>query len=149
MAIRTGNRSKAPAREKLPGEKLISPGYTVGEEVGTFYVDFTLWNWEMESSIPINGLVDTGATYSQATSSVLEELDVDRVDKVRFRLDDGSRTELALGRVVVELDGRFRPVSIVFGPEGSSVLLGAIALKEFGLAADVWNKRLVPADILL
>ena len=145
----TENTPKIPAKDKLPGEQLVLPGSTIGGEVGTFYVDFTLWNWEMESSVPVNGLVDTGATYPQAPSSVLEELGVDRVDTVIFRLANGSRTELALGRVVIELDGRFRPVSIVFGPEGSNVLLGAIALEEFGLAADVWNQRLVPADILL
>ena len=145
----TENRPITPAREKLPGEKLILPGSTVGGEVGTFYVDFTLWNWQMERSHSLNGLVDTGATYPQVPASILEELGVERADTVAFRLSDGSRTELSVGHVFLELQGRFRPVSVVFGPEGSSVLLGKLALEAFGLAADVSNQRLVAADVLL
>ena len=35
---------KIPAEDRLPGEKLVLPGTTIGGEVGTFYVDFTvLW----------------------------------------------------------------------------------------------------------
>ena len=45
----TENRPITPAREKLPGEKLILPGSTVGGEVGTFYVDFTFCGTRKEA----------------------------------------------------------------------------------------------------
>ena len=138
---------KIPAEDKLPGEKLVLPGTTIGGEVGTFYVDFTLWDWQMEQSRTLNGLVDTGATFPQAPASVLEELGIERVDTVRFRLADGAIVERSLGRVVIEVQGLVRPVSVIFGPENGSVLLGALALEECGLAADVSSRRLVPADI--
>ena len=144
----TQNRPKAPAREKLAGEKLILPGTTIGGDVGTFFVDFVLWDWQMEQSRTLNGLVDTGATFPQAPASILDELGIERVDTVRFRLADGSIVERPLGRVVIEVQGLVRPVSVIFGPENSSVLLGALALEECGLAADARNMRLVPADIL-
>ena len=144
----TENTPKIPARDKLPGERLILPGTTIGGEVGTFFVDFVLWDWRMEQSRTLNGLVDTGATFPQAPASILEELGIERVDTVRFRLADGTTVERSLGRVVIEVQGMARPVSVIFGPENSSVLLGALALEECGLAADARNKRLVPADIL-
>ena len=144
----TENQPVTAAREKLPGEKLILPGTTIGGEVGTFFVDFVLWNWQRNSSQSLNGLVDTGSTYTQAPASILEDLGVERTETVRLRLADGSRTEQSLGWVVVELQGRLRAVNILFGPEGSSILLGALTLEECGFAADVFNKQLIPADVL-
>ena len=139
----SGSVTKKPAVQKL-----ILPGTTIGGEVGTFFVDFILWNRQMERSITLNGLVDTGATFPQAPASVLEELGIERTDTVRFRLADGSITELWLGPASLEINGRVRSVDVIFGSEGSSILLGALALETFGLAADVSNKRLVPADVL-
>ena len=143
----TPKRTAADDRQKLPNEKPVLPGTSIGGEVGTFYVDFVLWNLQMDRSRPFNGLVDTGSTFPQAPASLLEELGIERTDSMRFRLADGSRTELSLGRVMLELEGRFAPIKIVFGPEGSSVLLGALALESFGLAADVSNRQLVPAEV--
>jgi predicted aspartyl protease len=114
--------------------------------VGTFYVDFVLWNLPMDRSRALNGLVDTGSTFPQVPASLLEEMGIERTDSMRFRLADGSRTELSLGRVMLELDGSVAPIRIVFGPEGGSILLGALALESFGLAADVSNRQLVPAE---
>ena len=125
----------------------ILPGTTIGGEVGTFYVDFVLWNLQMNRSRSLNGLVDTGSTFPQAPASLLEELGIEPTDTMRFRPADSSRTELSLGQVMLELEGRFTPIRIVFGPEGSSVLLGALALESFGLAADVSNRQLVPAEV--
>ena len=144
----TENRPSGSVTKKPAEQKLVMPGTTIGGEVGTFFVDFILWNRQMERSITLNGLVDTGATFPQAPASVLEELGVERTDTVRFRLADGSITELWLGPASLEMNGRVRSVDVIFGPEGSSILLGALALETFGLAADVSNKRLVPADIL-
>ena len=134
-------------RQKLPNEKPVLPGTTIGGEVGTFYVDFVLWDLQMDRSQSLNGLVDTGSTFPQAPASLLEGLGIERTDTMRFRLADGSRTELSLGQVMLELEGRLTPIKVVFGPEGSSVLLGALALESFGLAADVSNQQLVPAEV--
>ena len=145
----TENLPNTSTMKKLPGERLVLPGSTVGGEAGTFYVDFVLWNWQMDRFHALNGLVDTGATYPQAPAEILEELGVERYDTVRFRLADGSLTERSLGRAMINLEGIIRPVIIVFGPEGSSILLGALALEVCGLAANVTNRRLAPADVLL
>ena len=143
----TPNRITTDDRRQLPPEKPVLPGTTIGGEVGTFYVDFVVWNLGMDRSQSLNGLVDTGSTFPQAPASLLEGLGIERTDTMRFRLADGSRTELSLGQVMLELRGEVRPINIVFGPEGGSVLLGALALESFGLAADVSNQQLVPAEV--
>ena len=143
------NRPSIADREKLPGEKLILPGTTIGGDVGTFYMDFVLWNMERTRYRAVNGLVDTGASLTQVPASVLQELGIAPDETQRFILADGSRREMPVGEARIELQGRFKAIDVVFGSEGSNVLLGALALEAFGLAADARNGRLIPADLTL
>ena len=145
----TENLPKIPAEEKLPGEKLILPGTTIGGEVGTFFVDSIIWNMERTLSRSVNGLVDTGASLTQVPASVLQELGILPVEMQRFLLADGSRREMPVGEARMELQGRVKTVDVVFGTDGSNVLLGALALEAFGLAADARNSRLITADLTL
>lgn len=143
------NRPSIADREKLPGEKLILPGTTIGGDVGTFYMDFVLWNMERTRYRAVNGLVDTGSSLTQVPTSVLQELGIAPAETQRFILADGSRREMPVGEARLELQGRFKAIDVVFGSEGSNVLLGALALEAFGLAADARNGRLIPADLTL
>ena len=143
------NQTGTTARELLPGEKLILPGTTVGGEVGTFYVDFTLWSRDKTRSRSLNGLVDTGASYTQVPASILDELGIERFEARVFSLADGSQREFSLGWVEMELQGRPGFVYVIFGDEGGKMLLGATALEAYGLAADAKNKKLIPGELTL
>ena len=141
---------KATAQEpQAPEEWIILPGTTVGGEVGTFYVDFVIWNQDKSRSRTLNGLVDTGASYTLVPASILEELGIERLRSRVFSLADGSRQELSIGWADMELDGRSSPVSVVFGLDSRKILLGAMALESFALAADAKNRRLIPAELTL
>ena len=141
---------KATAQEQgAPEEWIILPGTTVGGEVGTFYVDFVIRNEDQSRSRTLNGLVDTGASYTLVPASILEELSIERVESRVFSLADGSRQELSIGWAVMELDGHRSPVAVVFGLDSSKILLGAMALETFALAADAKNHRLIPAELTL
>ena len=136
-----------------PGKQVISdglvlPGTTIGGEVGTFYVDFTLWSGDGSRSVDLNGLVDTGASYTLIPEAMLDDLGVARRETLMFLLADGSSREFDVGLAEMELDERTNPVHVVFGPE-NRILLGAMALDVFALAADAKNRRLVPADLTL
>lgn len=127
----------------------VLPGTTVGGAVGTFYADFTLWSPDGTHSRTLNGLVDTGASYTMAPASILEGLGVRRADTENFVLADGSRREMSIGLVDMELGGRHRSVYVIFGPEEAKILLGAMALEAFGLAADAKNRKLIPGELTL
>ncbi len=131
------------------GRKLVLPGNTVGGEVGTFYVDFVVWNRDKTESRTLNGLVDTGSTYTLIPEAILEEMGIEKMRSLRFNLADGSRTELPIGRVEIELEGQVELVPVVFGPDPERILLGAVALELFVLAADAAHQRLIPADLTL
>ena len=127
----------------------VLPGTTVGGAVGTFYADFTLWSPDGIRFRTLNGLVDTGASYTMAPASILEGLGVRRADMENFILADGSRREMSIGLVDMELGGRHRSVYVIFGPEEVKILLGAMALEAFGLAADAKNRKLIPGELTL
>lgn len=143
------SRGMGASREKqVITDGLVLPGTTIGGEVGTFYVDFTLWSGDGSRSLELNGLVDTGASYTLIPAALLDDLGVTRKETLMFRLADGSSREFDVGLAEMELEERTNPVHVVFGPD-NRILLGAMALEAFALAADAKNRRLVPADLTL
>ncbi len=117
--------------------------------MGTFSVDFVIWNRDRTESRSLNGLVDTGASYTLVPESILDELEAEREEAMNFRLADGSLRELFIGRVDMDLQGRTRNVYVIFGTDDNNVLLGAMALEAFALAADAKHRRLIPAELTL
>ena len=145
----TASRDAEAEERKKPEQWTILPGTTIGGEVGTFSVDFTIWNRDRTESRTLNGVVDTGASYTLVPASILEELRIEREYSETFSLADGSRREFSVGRLDMELEGMTRNVYVVFGTGGSRILLGAMALEIFALAADAKYRRLVPAELTL
>ena len=132
-----------------PAQNSPLPGTTVGGAAGTFYADFTLWSQDHTRSRTLNGLVDTGASYTLVPASILEELGIARFETRTFTLADGSRREMSIGLVDLELEGRSRMVYVLFGDEKGQGVLGAMALSAFALAADAKNRRLIPGELTL
>ena len=141
-------RMETSRQERVITDGLVPPGTTIGGEVGTFYVDFTLRSGDGTRSLDLNGLVDTGASYTLIPAALLDDLGVARRETLTFRLANGSTQEFDIGLAEMELEERTNPVHVVFGPE-NRILLGAMALEAFALAADARNRRLVPADLTL
>ncbi len=117
--------------------------------MGTFRVDFTIRNRNTKQPQLLNGLVDTGASYTVIPARILDDLGIERDETELFSLADGSVQELAIGRAEMELQGRTRDVYVVFGTDRRKILLGAMALEAFALAADAKNQRLIRAELTL
>ena len=129
---------------------IILPGTTIGGQVGTFRTDFVIRKQAgSEHSVELSGVVDTGASYTVVPATILDELDVEREQTVTFTFADGSKRDMDIGWVQMELEGRKGHVYVVFGRDNGPVLLGAMALETFALAADAKNRRLIPAQATL
>ena len=128
-------------------EPFILPGTTIGGEVGTFRVDFTISNPNTGQSRVLDGLVDTCASYTIIPARILEELGVEPLRRISMRYAEGSVAELRLGEVRMELEGMTSTVQVLFGTSRDTYLLGAMALEAFALAADAANRRLIPAQV--
>ena len=147
MTTETNPAKTLPAQKPEPW--LILPGTTIGGDGGTFNVDFVLYNRGRTQSRALNGTVDTGAAYSVAPAATLEQLGIEPDYTETFALADGSEVELGVGKAEIELEGRIRDSYVVFGPDRDTVLLGAMTLEAFGLAADARQGRLIPGRLTL
>lgn len=135
--------------QHTPEPWIILPGTTVGGEVGTFSVDFVIRNRNETQDRMLSGVVDTGASYTVIPAQILDELGIEREETLVFSFADGSRRELPIALAEMELQGRRGAVYVVFGPDSRKVLLGAMALETFALAADAKNGRLIPAELTI
>ena len=132
-----------------PPQQIILPGTTIGGEVGIFRADFTIRHKDGTQLHALNGVVDTGSSFVIVPERILDEMGVARDEPAWFGLADGSTREMSVGEVLLGLQGRTKTVQVVFGPDPRKILLGAMALEAFGLAADAKNHRLIPAELML
>ena len=114
--------------------------------VGTFLHRITLLSPQRDPSETVAAMVDTGLTFTWVPETILRDLGVEPDHRRTFVLADGSRVNRDMAEMTVSLDDQARATLVVFAPEGVRPILGAYTLKSFSLAADVTNRRLVPAE---
>jgi len=98
--------------------------------------------------IELEGIVDTGAIYSVVPRRILEELGVKPVERRRFKAF-GGYVERDLGEVGIELMGRRRTITVIFGETDDAIVLGVTALESFGLEVDPVRGTLKEAELLM
>ena len=112
--------------------------------MGTFHITLAVGDPQGESYVPVEALVDTGATYTMLPAFMLQNLGVVPHDRAEFELADGNVAEMDIGRTWVRIDGRSEIVPIIFGEEGTTALLGAVTLEIFRLGVDLVRQELIP-----
>ena len=117
--------------------------------MGTFHITLAVGDPQGESYVPVEALVDTGATYTMLPASMLQNLGVVPHDRAEFELADGNVAEMDIGRTWVRIDGRSEIVPIIFGEEGTTALLGAVTLEIFRLGVDLVRQELIRVRGLL
>ena len=91
--------------DQKPEQWIILPGTTIGGEVGTFSVDFVIRNRNGSQARALNGVVDTGASYTVIPAQILDELGIEREKTLLFSFADGSKQELPIALAEMELQG--------------------------------------------
>ena len=117
--------------------------------MGTFSVTLEVGSLTSSKVLRTDALVDTGATHTLISQSVLRGLGVEPIDRILFQLAHERTVEYDVGQIRLKLDGRERIVLVVFGEDNASALLGATTLEVFNLAVDPVQRRLVPVPGLL
>jgi len=114
--------------------------------VGTFFHPITLYGAD-DRKETLDGLVDTGSTFTTVPRPLLQSLGVSPFARIRLRLANGQTTDAEVGEVRAALNGgAARTIICVFGEEGAPILIGAHALESFLLGVDPDQKRLVPLE---
>ncbi len=106
----------------------------------------TISTLDGEVSREVEGLVDTGASYSLLPTSLLNEMGVLPETEANFRLANGGRITLSMGGMRAQIDGVSGVIPVVFGPEDATPLIGMVTLEILRLAVDPVNQTLNPVD---
>jgi predicted aspartyl protease len=114
--------------------------------VGVFSVTVQIGDPQGERYEPVEAVVDTGASYTQLSASMLRRLGVEPQERRTFIMADGRREPSDVGQTWMRLDGKTKMTVVVFAEEGTPPLIGAVTLEEFGLGIDTVGHRLVPVD---
>ena len=97
----------------------------------------------------VQGVVDTGAAFPFIPESLLRSLGIEQTGQRTFVLADGSKRQYGVGEAKIAYDGYSAPCIVVFSPERSQPLFGALALESLGLEVDPVNQVLKPATLYL
>lgn len=117
--------------------------------MGLVKVRFGLFNpLAPKEPVEVDGVVDAGAVYSVIPRRILEELGVKPLERRRSKAF-GGRVERDIGEVGVELMGRRRTVTVIFGEADDITVLGVTALEAFGLEVDPVRGTLRETELLL
>ena len=112
--------------------------------MGLFTWPFEIGNLNGENFEWVDGLVDTGATYSSLPASNLHRLGIEATETVEFELADGSFIQRQLGDARARVEGMEVITAVIFGDEADSPLLGSYTLERVRLAVDSYGRRLIP-----
>lgn len=112
--------------------------------MGAFNVRFEISDQQGRQWSTLDGLVDTGSTYTWVPRNVLEELDISPQFQREFETADGRVIVRDMAVAQARLDGQTLPTLVVVAEPGDAVLVGVVTLEEFGLGVDTVNRKLVP-----
>ena len=86
--------------------------------MGLFTWPFEIGNLNGGSFEQVEGLVDTGATYSAVPTAILRNLGIEPTETQEFELADGRTIERQLGDARVRVEGKEVLTTVIFGEEG-------------------------------
>jgi predicted aspartyl protease len=86
-------------------------------------VPFTLYSPDSTNFRTLNGVVDTGASFTIIPEAILDKLGIERGERFVFSLADGSLQELCVGYAEMELQGYSNTVTVVFGSDNRKILI--------------------------
>ena len=116
--------------------------------MGTFQITVEIGDQSGQRFQELEALVDTGATFTKVSRSILEALNIPPARTCTALLADGRRLPRKQGWATIRLEGQQFPKPVAFGEEGEPILLGAMAQEHALLAVVPHGQRLMPVDAL-
>jgi predicted aspartyl protease len=94
-------------------------------------------------SLPVDAVVDTGASDSMFPASLFERLHIEQEGEYRCVYANGDSEMRNYGVAAIRIGDRTNICPVIFGPDGH-FLLGATTLEIFKFAVDPVAQELVP-----
>ena len=116
--------------------------------MGNFTVPVEVFSEDGSRSAILDAFVDTGATYTCLSETLLRDLGIVPVRQVESELADGSMSLDDVGVARIRVEGIEVITYVTFTKEPAPALLGAIAMETALLVVDPVRKRLLPTRAL-
>ena len=101
--------------------------------------------FELEKSVEVDAIIDTGATMLVLPQDVIEELGLRKIGEGRVRYANNQIQIKSVYRgVILELKGRDGIFDVLGEVEGSEPLVGQIVLEALDLIVDPITKTVLP-----
>jgi len=94
-------------------------------------------------------LIDTGAVISVIPKEILKEIGIRAIGRRKFRVFGGELIEREVGVVIMEYEDTCAGVTVAFGEEGDTPILGVTALETLGYQVDPVTKKLKKVELLI
>ena len=118
-------------------------------QMGIFRVEIGIGDPERQRWTTLEALVDTGAFMTGVPASVLRELGVEPTMRRTFESALGEFREMDVGQTWVRVEGEEVLTYVLFNDEGTTPLLGALALEMAFLGVDPARQILVSVHGLM
>jgi predicted aspartyl protease len=96
--------------------------------------------------VEVEGLVDTGAFFTQVPAELIARIVVIPSETRSIHYADGTKDIVPVAKVDLAINGVETATMVICGKPNSLILLGATALETLGLGVHPVNKRLLPID---
>ncbi len=118
--------------------------------MGITYLDVELGNpADTSKTLTVEFMVDSGAIYTVAPATVLDELGIKPISEEKFWLANGEKIIRKRGGAFFKYGDKVGVADVIFGEEGDSNLLGATTLESLGLALDPFRRELKPLPMII
>ena len=96
--------------------------------------------------VELEGLVDTGARFTQLPEAIVAELGIVPSGYRAVHDADGTRAVVPVAEARITIQGVETATMVLCGRPQSLVLLGATTLESLGFGVDPIHKALIPID---
>jgi clan AA aspartic protease len=112
--------------------------------MGTFHVKFIVRNLaDPGRSLQLEGLVDTGAHFTQMPGTLLEQIGIAPFGTRQVQYADGRIVSKPVASAEIIIEQEVTPTVVLCGEPNDLILIGALTLEGLNLGVDPVRKTLV------
>jgi len=115
--------------------------------VGRVYVRVRIYNTaDLAHGKEVELLVDSGSIHTVVPSEVLEELKIKPIGEMDVKVFGGGTVRRKYGIAVVGYENKFRGITVVFGEDKDTPVMGVPLLEQLGYVVDPISRKLIPIE---
>ena len=117
--------------------------------MAVFSVRIKVKSVQMTQQLPMEVVVDTGASLGIIPKEALDKIGVKPLWRRQFTLANGEKIERDVGIAIFNWNGYEGASEVIFGESEDKPLLGALTLESLGLKVNPREQKIEPGEMWL